>query len=141
MKRYLFSLVLVSALVVAGEAVAFNLWPHSLPRQPNLYRVVGYLDEAPKDIVIRDRITIQAPGRPDRELLVIDYRTPGATPLDLELSRVLGRRYGLRGPKLEVAKLLDIPKGEQFVAVFLAYTDGPPSLYIGNLEYPVEPSS
>ena len=137
MKQFFSSLVLTFVLAFAVEAVAFNLWP----RQPKIYRVVGYLDEAPKDGVIRDRITIQAPGQPDRELLVIDYRTPGETPLDFELSRNLGRRYRLMGPKTEVAKLLDIPKGVQFVAVFHAYTDGPPGLYIGDLEYPVEPSS
>jgi hypothetical protein len=140
-KRLRSLVAILAVLGGPGAAIAFNLWPHSLPRQPNLYRVVGYLDEAPKNTVARDRITIHAPGRADREMLVIEYQTPGETPLDMELSRALGRRYGLMGPKAEVAKFLDIPKGEQFIAVFLAYTDGPPSLYVADLEYPVEPAT
>jgi hypothetical protein len=64
-------MVLVLAVLGTGGASAFTLWPHSLP-QTNLYRVVGYLDRAPSDVNIRDRIRISAPGFQERELLVTD---------------------------------------------------------------------
>ena len=122
------------SFAVVGAALA--IWPESLP-QPNLYRVVGYLDQAPPNAKVRDRITIHASGYRERELLVAEYGTPGETSLDLELSRALGRRYGVSGAKEEVEKLFSIPPGQQFSALFVAYQDGP-RLLIGDLEYPVE---
>ena len=117
-------------LAAAGAVLA--VWPDSLP-QPNLYRVVGYLDQAAPNVKVRDRITIYAPGQRDRELLVAEYGTPGETSIDLELSRALGRRYAVAGSKEDVAKLFSLPAGQQFSALFVAYQDGP-RLLIGELE-------
>ena len=124
----------VAALLASFALVgaAFAVWPDSLP-QPTLYRVVGYLDQVPPNVKVRDRITIYAPGHRDRELLVAAYGTPGETSIDLDLSRALGRRYTVAGPADEVEKLLSLPAGRQFSALFVAYQDGP-RLLIGDLE-------
>ena len=136
-RRIAFFLGALILLVGAGAAGAFSLWPNDLPRQPNLYRVVGYLDHAPEGVKVRDRVTIRAQGFPTRELLVTQYGTPGETTIDLELSRALGRRYAISGTGAEVARLFSIPEKQEFAALFVAYTDGPPNLVIGDLEYPV----
>jgi hypothetical protein len=128
--RFAVVAALLGALATAGAALA--VWPDSLP-QPNLYRVVGYLDQAAPNVKVRDRITIYARGHRDRELLVAQYGTPGETSIDLELSRALGRRYAVAGSPEDVERLFALPAGREFSALFVAYQDGP-RLLIGELE-------
>jgi hypothetical protein len=130
--RILTRLVLVLTVLGTAGASAFTLWPNSLP-PANLYRVVAYLDRAPSDVNVRDRIRIRAAGFAERELIVTDYQTPGETGLDLDLSRALGGRYAIMGSKEDVERLFMIPPGQQLVAVVVAYNDGP-SLYIADLD-------
>ena len=131
--RALAPLVLILTVLGTGGASAFTLWPHSLP-QANLYRVVAYLDRAPSDVNIRDRIRIRAAGFPERELIVTDYQTPGETGLDLDLSRALGGRYAIMGSPEDIHRLFEVPPAQQIVALVVAYNEGPPSLYIADLD-------
>jgi len=129
-----------SVLALATQVGAFTIWPFDLPRQPQLYIIRGYLDEAPKDAKIADRIEIAANGK-HRMLLVTWYGTPGETLLDRYLSRVMARPFTIRGPGEDVSRMIDAPSGTEIEGTFAAYTNGPPMLMITDLQRPAPPAS
>jgi hypothetical protein len=55
-------LAAASLLVAALPSFAFSLWPYVL-HPPSLYVIDGYLDRAPQDAMIRDRIEVTVHGR------------------------------------------------------------------------------
>lgn len=128
----------LAVVVATGSASAFNLWPHSLPRQPQVYLVRGYIDEAPAGVTVRDRITITDPEATKRRELLITSYGYGQISIDVELSRNLSTRYAVRGEPSQVASLIDAEKGTEIDAKFLVYTDGPPFLLIATLEFPAK---
>ncbi len=60
--RALGLLLVAACLLAAAHTASFALWPNDL-RQPSLYIIEGYLDRAPQDAKIQDRIDITAHGR------------------------------------------------------------------------------
>ena len=122
-------------LTAAVAASAFSLWPNGLPHQPQLYVIQGYLDRAPEQTAIMDRIDIQAHGT-RRTLLVTWYGTPGETDLDRYLSRSMAQPFTVNGAKEDVRRLIDASPGARVEGTFAAYTDGPPSLLIADLTVP-----
>jgi len=130
------AVALVAILATLSVAPALALSPRI--RQPSLYRIEAYLDEAPENAEVRDRIRISAVGRGERELLLTEYRAQGETDISARLSRrALGRRFIVRGFEKPVAELFALPAGEAFVAYLHAYLDAAPSLYVIELEHPV----
>lgn len=130
-------LFLVAAVLAwaATASSASSLWPGSLPSGPSLYIVEGYLDRAPRGTKVADRIDVAAHGR-RRTLLVTSYGTPGEISLDLYLSRSMAEPFSLRGTDEEVSGVIDAPPGTKIRGTFAAYTDGPPSLLIVDLDLP-----
>jgi len=126
------STVFVLALAARSGAV---IWPFDLPRQPQLYIIRGYLDQAQPDAKVADRIEIAANGK-RRMLLVTWYGTPGATMLDRYLSRVMARPFSLHGDPEQVKRIVDAPPGAEIEGTFAAYTNGPPMLMITDLQRP-----
>jgi hypothetical protein len=136
MKSTLRNLLLVIAvLAAASTARAFSLWPESLPKQPSLYVIHGYLDRAPDGEKILDRIDITADHH-RRTLLVIWYGTPGETTLDLQLSRSMAQPFEIRGPSDLVTRIGNAPAGTRIEGKFAAYTSGPPWLLIAEIDFP-----
>ena len=136
-------LVAVTAIVVvsaASLASASYLWPDSMPTRPTIYLIKGYLDHAPAEARVTDEIEIFAPGSEPRTFFITEYRTPGETPLDRYLSRVLGRRFALMGQKEFVALVSQAPPGAEIQGKFLAYTTGYPTLVVAELEKPAPPA-
>ena len=127
-------------LAVVARAAAWTIWPFDLPQQPTLYIIRGYLDQAPPDAKIMDRIEISA-NHKNRTLLVTWYGTPGETMLDRYLSRVMAHPYSIRGANEDVSRIIDAPPGSEIEGTFAAYTNGPPSLLITDLQRPPPRSS
>lgn len=123
-------------LAAAAGASAFSLWPHSLPKQPQLYIVEGYLDQAPAGTKILDDIRISVNQR-ERTLLITSYGY-GEVFYDLHLSRNLSSTYFIRGPQEELQQLTVAPAGTRIAGTFAAYTDGPPWLLFSELNFPTE---
>jgi hypothetical protein len=124
-----------ATLVLTAATSAFALWPSNLPHQPQLYVIQGYLDRAPENAAIMDRIGIEAHGK-RRTLLVTWYGTPGETGLDRYLSRSMAQPFSVNGTKDDVRRLIEAPPGTRVDGTFVAYTDGPPSLLIADLSSP-----
>jgi hypothetical protein len=103
--------------------------------QPVYYIIEGYLDRAPKNVQIRDRIDIMVEGR-RRTLLVARYGTPGETGLDHYLSRIMAKPFGISGTQEELDSLVEAPTGTRIAGTFAAYTQGAPWLLIANLAEP-----
>ena len=131
------ALVVLSA---ASLASASYLWPEGMPTRPTLYLIKGYLDRAPAEARVTDEIEIVAPGGEPRQFFITEYRTPGETPLDRYLSRVLGRRFALTGQKEFVQLVSQAPPGAEVAGKFLAYTTGYPTLVVAELEKPAPPA-
>jgi hypothetical protein len=119
-------------LTVATTASAFS---SGLP-EPPIYRIQGYLDRAPEGTTVIDRVQIAATDKPARWLLVTVYRSPGDVLLDRYLSREMISPYVVRGKGEDVARLIGAPAGTQIEGTFLVYTNGPPSLFIAQLDLP-----
>ena len=134
------SLVAVAFMLAGIGRAAATIWPFDLPQQPTLYIIRGYLDQAPPDAKIMDRIEISA-NHKNRTLLVTWYGTPGETMLDRYLSRVMAHPYSTRGAKEDVSRIIDAPPGSEIEGTFAAYTNGPPSLLITDLQRPPPRSS
>ena len=136
MKRVVQILLLAAAMFAgATGARASSLWPESLPKQPLLYVIHGYLDRAPEGTKILDRIDISANDH-RRTLLVTWYGTPGETTLDRHLSRSMAQPYGIRGPAELVEHMGSAPAGTLIEGKFAVYESGPPWLLIGELDFP-----
>jgi hypothetical protein len=131
-------LAAASLLVAARPSFAFSLSPYVL-HPPSLYIIEGYLDRAPQDAKIQDRLEITAHGR-RRTLLVTSYGTPGETGFDRYLSRVMAQPFAIEGPSDEVDRLAAAPAGTKIAGTFAAYTGGSPWLLIADLTSP-EPRS
>ena len=136
-------LTLIRFFLVFSAATATASWLDGIPsaRRPSLYRVVGYFDQAPAGVPVRDRISVYARGHANRTLIISDYHAQAEPDISSRLSsRMLGQDYGIRGPEREVARLFDIPGGKPFAASlhFHPGVSGAPSLYIADLEDPVE---
>ena len=132
-------LLALAVLAAAATAQAYSLWPESLPKQPSLYVIHGYLDQAPEGTPIRDRIEISAANH-RRMLLVTWYGTPGETSLDRDLSRSMARPFGIRGPEDLVSRIAEAPTGTRIEGTFAAYTSGSPWLLISELALPADES-
>jgi hypothetical protein len=137
----LLAAALAFVVLSAGSlASASYLWPDSMPTRPTLYLIKAYLDRAPDEARVVDEIEIFAPGGAPRKFLVTEYRTPGETPLDRYLSRVLSRRFALTGRQEVVRLVSEAPLGAEVAGTFLAYTTGYPTLVIAELETPAPPA-
>lgn len=122
-----------SALLAVSPALA--TFPTALPRQPQLYRIRGYMDSAPVGVTIRDRLQISSRHGQPRELLVTEYGDPGEIPLTRELSSVIGPpRFTVSGKQESVERLFETADGVEIEAVFVAYTSSARMLVLGNLE-------
>ena len=138
--RALGLLLVAACLLAATHTASFALspWPNDL-RQPALYIIEGYLDRAPQDAKIQDRIDITAHGR-RHTLLVTRYGTPGETGLDGYLSRVMAQPFAIEGTSEDVDRLVDAPPGTKIAGMFAAYTHGSPWLLIADLTAPAPES-
>ena len=134
------AIVAFVVLSAASLASATYLWPDSMPTRPTIYLIKGYLDRAPAEARVTDEIEIFAPGGETRQFFITEYRTPGETPLDRYLSRVLGRRFALMGQKEFVKLVSQAPPGAEIQGKFLAYTTGYPTLVVAELEKPAPPA-
>jgi hypothetical protein len=139
-RGWLAAITAFGVLSAASLASATYLWPDNMPTRPALYLIKGYLDHAPAEALVTDEIQIFAPGAQSRQFFITEYRTPGETPLDRYLSRVLGRRFALMGRKEFVHLVSEAPPGAEVAGKFLAYTTGYPTLVIAELETPAPPA-
>jgi hypothetical protein len=138
--RRIFLAAVTFVIALAAQGGAREIWPFDLPRQPQLYIIRGYLDQAPPDAKVADRIEIEA-NHKRHMLLVTWYGTPGETLLDRYLSRVMARPFSLRGAPEEVSRIIDAPPGTAIEGTFAAYTNGPPMLMITDLQQPAPAKS
>ena len=129
-------LIAASGLAAIASLEVFAGWPESLPKQPSMYVIEGFLDRAPQGTKIADRIDLVHSGYARRTLLVTSYGTPGETPLDLYLSRSMSSTYSLNGVDADVERVMKAPGGTKVEGTFVAYTSGSPSLLIGDLRNP-----
>ena len=138
--RALGRLLGAACLLVAARTASFALSPRSGDlHQPSLYIIEGYLDRAPHDVEIQDKIDITAHGR-RHTLLVTRYGTPGETGLDRYLSRVMAQPFAIQGTSEDVERLANAPAGTKIAGTFAAYTCGSPSLLITDLTAPAPKS-
>ena len=128
----------LSVVLAASAGHAFSLWPEDLSTRGELYTIHGYLDRAPEERRILDRIEVRTDGKV-RTLLVTWYGTPGETMLDRHLSRNMSRRYTIHGSREEVRRLAGSAPGTKIRGMFTAYTLGPPWLRIAKLELTAAP--
>jgi hypothetical protein len=130
------SAITVVGLLIASRPVSFAISPGMNNLQtPALYVIEGYLDRAPEQAEIRDRIEIVVQGR-RHSLLVTRYGTPGEIGLDRYLSRVMTQPFAIEGTSEEVDRLGAAPSGARIAGTFAAYTQGPPRLRIADLTDP-----
>jgi hypothetical protein len=127
--------LLCGASLVLVASTNVRAFPQSLPTQPSLYVIEGYLDRAPPGAEIADRIDIEARGR-RRALLVASYGTPGEPMLDRYLSRSMAEPYSLQGTDEEISRVIDAAPGTKISGTFAAYPGGPPWLLIADLTSP-----
>ncbi len=129
-------MLLAACLLGAGHTISFA-FSASLPdfRRPSLYVIEGYLDRAPEDAEILDRIDITAQGR-RHTLLITRYGTPGETGFDRYLSRVMAQSFAIRGAPEDVDRLGGAPSGTKIAGTFAAYTGSSPWLLIVDLTAP-----
>jgi hypothetical protein len=127
-------MLLAACLLVAPITTSFDF---SLPnfRPPPLYLIEGYLDRAPQDAEIVDRIDITAQGR-RHTLLITRYGMPGETGLDRYLSRVMAESFAIQGASEDVERLAGAPSGTKIAGTFAAYTGSSPWLLIVDLTAP-----
>ena len=125
-------MVLAALLILAGvtKASGFSFRSDS----PRLYLIQGYLDQAPKDAKVIDRVEIAASGERSRQLLVTSYRSPGVL-LDYR-SREPMLPYHVIGNPAYVFRLLEAPQGTQIEGTFAIYAQAVPSLLILSLDIP-----
>jgi hypothetical protein len=129
-------LVAAVGLVLALRAVSLAISPGVNDLQtPALYVIEGYLDRAPEQAEIRDRIEIVARGR-RHSLLVTRYGTPGEMGLDRYLSRVMTQPFTIEGTSEDVDRLDAAPNGARIAGTFALYTQGVPRLRIADLTDP-----
>lgn len=140
LRRSTFFVALVATLAAAGAALASS-WPSNLPEQPSMIRIEGYLDRAPENTPVLDRIELVGKNQPRRPFFVTEYGAPGEIPLDQHLSRSMSNVYGLMGEPALVQRLIEAPSGAHVRGTFVAYTYGSPALLIGELELPEAPRS
>ena len=128
---------LAACLLIAAHSTsfAFSTWPNDF-HTPPLYLIEGYLDRAPENAKILDRVDITAQGR-RHTLLITRYATPGETGLDRYLSRVvMAQSFAIQGATEEVDRLAGAPPGTKIAGTFAAYTGGSPWLLIVDLTAP-----
>jgi hypothetical protein len=121
-------LFLSGPFATGGIAVPFDL--------PPVFQIEGYLDRAPDDAKVIDRVHITAPGKRTRELLVTNYRAIGGVLLDRYLSRELFDKWSVSGDRSAVARLLEAPAGARVAGTFVVYTKGYPTLVVAQLDLP-----
>jgi len=126
---------IAAVLVLLTVATTASAFFSGLP-EPPVYMIQGYLDRAPEGTAVIDRVEIAATDKPARSLLVTVYRSPGDVLLDRYLSREMMSPYLVRGKGEDVARLIGAPAGTEIKGTFVVYTDGPPSLFIAQLELP-----
>jgi hypothetical protein len=129
-------ILLAGCLLVAAQTTSFA-FSASLPnfRPPPLYLIEGYLDRAPKEADILDRIEITAQGR-RHTLLITRYGTSGDG-LDRYLSRVvMAQSFAIQGAPEDVDRLAGAPSGTKIAGTFAAYTGSSPWLLIVDLTAP-----
>jgi hypothetical protein len=129
-------MLLAACLLVAAQTTSFA-FSASLPnfRPPTLYLIEGYLDRAPKEADVLDRIEITAQGR-RHTLLITRYGTSGGTGLDRYLSRVMAESFAIQGAPEDVDRLAGAPLGTKIAGTFAAYTGSSPWLLIVDLTAP-----
>jgi hypothetical protein len=130
-------MLLAACLLIAAQTTSFA-FSASLPnfRPPPLYLIEGYLDRAPKEADVLDRIGITAQGR-RHTLLITRYATPGETGLDRYLSRVvMAHSFAIQGAPEDVDRLAGAPSGTKIAGTFAAYTGSSPWLLIVDLTAP-----
>lgn len=127
--------LLAACLLVASHAQCFASPARAGSPPPSVYVIEGYLDRAPKDARILDRIDISANGR-RHTLLVTRFGAPGETRLGRRLSWAMAASFTLRGTPEEVDRLADARSGAKVAGTFAAYTGTVPWLLIVNLAAP-----
>jgi hypothetical protein len=127
-------MLLAACLLVAANTTAFEFSPPNF-NAPSLYLIEGYLDRAPRDAEIVDRIAITVQGR-RHTLLITRYGMPGETGPDRYLSRVLPQPFAIQGGSEDVERLAGAPPGTKIAGTFAAYTGSSPWLLIVDLTAP-----
>jgi len=129
-------MLLAAYLLVAAQTTSFA-FSASLPNfRPPLYLIEGYLDRAPKEANVLDRIEISAQSR-RHTLLITGYATPGESGLDRYLSRVvMAQSFAIQGAPEDVDRLAGAPSGTKIAGTFAAYTGSSPWLLIVDLTAP-----
>jgi hypothetical protein len=128
-------MLVAACLLVATHASSVDFSVLNNFHRPPLYIIEGYLDRAPKEAEIVDRIDITVQGR-RHTLLIARYATPGETGLDRYLSRVMAQSFAIQGASEEVDRLAGAPPGTKIAGTFAAYTGGSPWLLIVDLVAP-----
>jgi len=130
--RSIVTTLMVGALLVAA-ATAADARRIAIPSP---YIIEGYLDRAPPEAKVIDRVEVFSSGRAKRWLLVTSYRAPGEISLDRYLSWPLEHTYAVSGKRDEVARLFEAPAGAQIKGTFLVYARAYPTLVISELDAP-----
>src|SRR5438045_8881436 len=91
----------LAVLVSAASAAAFRV-PFRIA--PPVYLIQGYLDQAPDESKVIDRVDVTAEGESVRWLLVTSYRAIGGVLLGQYLSRTLQHPWLVRGKREDVAR-------------------------------------
>jgi hypothetical protein len=138
MAPHVVSMFLAACFLVAPNTTAFDF---SLPNvhSPPLYLIEGYLDRAPQEAEVVDRIHITAQGR-RHTLLILRYGMPGEIGLDRYLSRVMTESFAIQGASEDVERLAGAPSGTKIAGTFAAYTGSSPWLLIVDLTAPAPKS-
>lgn len=133
------TLVLAAVLSTVGAECALAHQLPGVPRMtpPKLYVIDGYLDRAPENATVVDRVQIYAAGKPKRWLLVTSYEAPGAVMPGGYLSWVLQQQgYTVSGKPEDVDRLLRAPAGAEIKVKFAVYAPAYPLLVIATLDQP-----
>lgn len=120
-------------VLFANGAVAFR---PLFPVAPPVYLIEGYIDRAPDESKVIDKVDISGQDLPVRWLLVTSYRAIGGVLLNDYLSRTLQHPWLVRGKREDVARLLGAPAGAAVEGTFLVYAGGVPSLFVADLDKP-----
>ena len=129
--------MLLAACLLGAHRTTSFAFSASLPnfRPPPLYLIEGYLDRAPEEAEIIDRIEITTQGR-RHTLLITRYGTPSETGLDRYLSRVTPQSFAIRGASEDVERIANASSGTKIAGTFAAYTGSSPWLLIVDLTAP-----
>jgi len=131
--RFVVASAVVAVAFLASGAAAFRP-PFRIA--PPVYLIEGYVDMAPDESKVIDRVDVTAEGQSTRWLLVTSYKAIGGVLLGDYLSRSLAHPWLVRGKPEEVARLLKAPAGTPVEGTFLVYAGGVPSIFIADLDKP-----